>query len=187
MEKQIAIIGAGISGLLACKYTLSKGFHPIVFEAKSSIGGVWTNTVETTKLQTPKPFYQFSDFPWPESVTEVFPNQHQVCDYVQSYAEHFDLLKHIRFNSKVLAINYEGPSNEEMQCWSSWGGDGEAFSSRGKWKVEVQDTYSLKYEVCKKHKILFNVCTSIVLRFKKLIKNTGIPSGFYDPLCRAVQ
>lgn len=147
MEKQIAIIGAGLSGLLACRYTFSKGFHPIVFEATSSIGGVWTKTVETTKLQTPKPFYQFSDFPWPDSVTDDFPNQHQVLDYIESYAQRFDLLKHIEFNTKVVGINYEGPSQEEMESWSLWGGTGEPFSSRGKWKVQVQDTQTLSTEV----------------------------------------
>ncbi|KAK9944348.1 hypothetical protein M0R45_009921 [Rubus argutus] len=77
MGKQVAIIGARTSGLLACKYTLSKGFQPIVFESSSSIGGVWTKTVEKTKLQTPKAAFQFLDFPWPSSVKEDFPNQNQ--------------------------------------------------------------------------------------------------------------
>ncbi|XVE67292.1 hypothetical protein DITRI_Ditri08aG0148900 [Diplodiscus trichospermus] len=137
MERQVAIIGAGISGLLACKYTLSKGFHPIVFESQSSIGGVWTKTFETTKLQTPKPRYQFSDFPWPSTVTEDFPNQRQVLDYVESYAKHFDLLRHIMFNTKVSGIEYEG-FQDEIKAWSLWGGTGEPFSSKGKWKVIVE-------------------------------------------------
>ncbi|XP_048337307.2 probable flavin-containing monooxygenase 1 [Ziziphus jujuba] len=140
MERKVAIVGAGTSGLLACKYALSRGFKPIVFESRGGIGGVWIKTVETTKLQTPKPVYQFSDFPWPASVTEDFPNQHQVFDYIESYARHFDLLKHIKFNTKVLGIEYEGPSEEEMQCWSLWGGNGEPFSSNGKWRIQVQDT-----------------------------------------------
>nr|GFB27449.1 probable flavin-containing monooxygenase 1 [Tanacetum cinerariifolium] len=38
-KKQIAIIGAGIAGLVACKYCISKGFKPIVFEFESRIGG----------------------------------------------------------------------------------------------------------------------------------------------------
>ncbi|KAG6653608.1 probable flavin-containing monooxygenase 1 [Carya illinoinensis] len=147
MERQVAIIGAGISGLLACKYTLSKGFHPIVFEAKSSIGGVWTKTVETTKLQTPKPAYQFSDFPWPSSVKEDFPDQHQVFDYIQSYARHFDLLRHVKFNTKVVSIEYEGPSEEEMHSWSMWGSAGEPFSSKGKWKIVAGDALGLSTEV----------------------------------------
>ncbi|XP_062024486.1 probable flavin-containing monooxygenase 1 isoform X2 [Rosa rugosa] len=147
MEKRVAVVGAGISGLLACKYTLSKGFHPIVFESTSTIGGVWTKTVETTKLQTPKAFYQFSDFPWPSSVTEDHPNQNQVLEYVQSYARHFDLLKHIKVNTKVCGIEYEGLSEDEMESWSFWGGTGEPFNSEGKWKVIVEDKQSLSTEI----------------------------------------
>ncbi|PON78490.1 Flavin monooxygenase-like [Trema orientale] len=149
MGRKIAIIGAGISGVLACKYVLSKGFEPIVFESRSGIGGLWTKTIETTKLQTPKPVYQFSDFPWPSSATELFPDQHQVLDYVESYARHFDLLKHIKFNSVVRSLEYEGPSEEEMGHWALWGGDGEAFASRGKWTLLVEEEDTKVVEVYK--------------------------------------
>ncbi|KAJ4715866.1 Flavin-containing monooxygenase [Melia azedarach] len=138
-KKQIAIIGAGISGLLACKYTLSKGFNPIVFETQSSTGGVWTKTLSTTKLQTPRSSYQFSDFPWPSSVTREFPTHDQVLDYVRSYAYHFDLVKHIKFNAKVVGIEFRGFSDEEMKSWKLWNGNGMPFGSHGKWKVLVKD------------------------------------------------
>ncbi|XP_050226843.1 probable flavin-containing monooxygenase 1 isoform X2 [Mercurialis annua] len=146
MEKEIAIIGGGISGLIACKYSLSKGFKPIVFESKSGIGGVWAKTIKTCCLQSSKQDYQFSDFPWPHSVQD-FPTQQQVMDYLNSYAKHFDLVKHIRFNHKVISIDYEGPSEEEMKSWSFWGGNGEAFSSKGKWNVEFQHTHTLFTQV----------------------------------------
>ncbi|KAL6965169.1 flavin-containing monooxygenase [Sarracenia purpurea var. burkii] len=147
MERQVAIIGAGVSGLLACKYTLSKGYRPVVFEAQSNIGGVWTKTIESTKLQTPKPLYQFSDFPWPDSVVEDFPPQHTVLHYVESYARHFDLLRHIKFNCKVISISYDGPPASEMQAWALWGGTGHPFSSKGKWNVTVHDTHALSTQV----------------------------------------
>ncbi|KAI3446336.1 hypothetical protein Pfo_003001 [Paulownia fortunei] len=147
MAAQIAIIGAGISGLLACKYTLSKGLNPIVFESRDKVGGVWTKTIQTTKLQTPKSLYQFSDFPWPPSVAQDFPSQKQVLEYLQSYAHHHDLLKHIKLNSRVLSLSYDGPSEEEMQKWTLWGGTGEPFGPKGKWKVTVQDTRRLCTEV----------------------------------------
>ncbi|KAK4340518.1 hypothetical protein RND71_041980 [Anisodus tanguticus] len=137
LERRIAIIGAGISGLLACKYCLSKGFDPIVFESESSVGGVWTKTIESTKLQTPKPFYQFSDFPWPDSVTQMFPGQHAVQEYIESYASHFDLIRHIQFHSKVLSLSYEDGDSISGD-WNLWG---------RKWNVNVQDTRTLSTKV----------------------------------------
>ncbi|PIA46850.1 hypothetical protein AQUCO_01500412v1 [Aquilegia coerulea] len=147
MEKRVAIIGAGISGLIACKYMSAKGFNPVVFEVKDSIGGVWTRTVETTKLQTPKDAYQFSDFPWPSSVTEEFPDHNQVLEYIESYARHFDVLQYIKFQTKVLAVDYEGPSDEEMVAWDLWGGTGEPFSSKGKWNITVENTQNKSTEI----------------------------------------
>lgn len=137
MEKKIAIIGAGISGLLACKHTMEKGFNPIVFEAQSCTGGVWSKTIESTKLQTPKSFYQFSDFGWPPSVKDTFPDHCQVLEYIQSYAVQFNILPMIKFDSKVIDIDYF--SEEDMGRWDLWGGYGEPFSPTGKWNITIQN------------------------------------------------
>lgn len=139
MEKMIAIIGAGISGLLACKHTLEKGFKPTVFEARNHIGGVWCQTLESTKLQTPKSFYQFSDFPWPDWVTENFPDHNQVMEYLHAYATHFNLFPLIKFNTKVVCIDRLEPVDKDELSWDLWGGTGEPFWPAGKWNVTVQD------------------------------------------------
>ena len=144
----MGIIGAGISGLLACKYTLSKGYTPVVFESQGGAGGVWINTFQTTKLQTPKSYFQFSDFPWPSSVKEDTPDHSQVLDYVQSYAPHFNLVRHIKFNSRVVRIEFEGAADEELQAWELWGGNGEPFGPEGKWRITVENTQTLSTRVC---------------------------------------
>ncbi|PIA46966.1 hypothetical protein AQUCO_01500479v1 [Aquilegia coerulea] len=140
MDRQVGIIGAGVSGLLACKYVLKAGYNPIVFEAKTSIGGVWAHTSETTKLQNHKQQYEFLDFPWPSSVKEDFPDHNQVMDYLESYARQFDLQQYIRFNCRVMAIDYEGVSDEEMVTWDLWGGTGDPIIPKGKWNITVEDT-----------------------------------------------
>lgn len=146
-KKQVAIIGAGISGLVACKYCLSKGFEPVVFESESDIGGVWAKTIKTTRLQQPKTMYQFSDFPWPSTVTDVFPTQQQIHDYLRSYAKRFDLAPYIKLHSKVKGISYDGPWSD---TWSLWNGTGEPFPPQGKWNVTVENTQSSISQVSQK-------------------------------------
>ncbi|XP_072068171.1 probable flavin-containing monooxygenase 1 isoform X4 [Arachis hypogaea] len=146
MEKRVAIIGAGTSGLLACKYTLEKGFNPIVFEAEEGVGGLWRHTIEFTKLQTTISTYQFSDFSWHSFAKEESPNSQQMLHYLNSYAQHFSLFPYIKFNSKVMEVEYVGESSEEMEIWELWGGNGRPFFSKGTWHIAVQDTKNFSRE-----------------------------------------
>ncbi|XP_028202882.1 putative flavin-containing monooxygenase 2 [Glycine soja] len=115
---KIAIIGAGVSGIAASKQL--SHHNPLVFEASDSIGGVWRHcSYNSTKLQSHRRDYEFSDFPWPQRESSEFPTHLEILDYLHSYAEHFDVLKNIRFNSKVVEIRYVG---DQEDLSSSFGG-----------------------------------------------------------------
>ena len=71
MERRVAIIGAGTSGLVACKYLIEFGFNPIVFEVDDGVGGLWRHTMDSTKLQNNKQMFQFMDFPFDLSLNHL--------------------------------------------------------------------------------------------------------------------
>jgi cation diffusion facilitator CzcD-associated flavoprotein CzcO len=108
-DMQIAIIGAGCSGLAALKQLKEAGMTQVVcFEQNSRIGGNWayspdeshSSVCETTHLISSKGMSQFSDFPMPDNYPD-YPSHEQVLDYFEAYAAHFQLMPFIRLNTKV--------------------------------------------------------------------------------------
>ncbi|TYH15382.1 hypothetical protein ES288_A05G037400v1 [Gossypium darwinii] len=133
---KIGVIGAGVSGIAAAKQLYHH--NPVVFEASDSIGGVWrTCAYNSTKLQSARKSYEFSDFPWPNRDDPSFPTHVEVVDYLESYAKHFDLLKFVKFNSKVMELRFVG-----QQGTTELGGNGGAFGSplqgHPVWQIAVQ-------------------------------------------------
>ncbi|TVU11703.1 hypothetical protein EJB05_45305, partial [Eragrostis curvula] len=138
-QKRVAIVGAGPSGLAACKHLLARGFLPVVFDAGAAVGGVWRRTMASTRLQTPAAPYRFSDFPWPEDVASSFPRHDQVAAYMAAYAARFGVLERVRFGCTVLGASYVGATEREVAAWERWSGNGEAFGDgTGEWHLTVR-------------------------------------------------
>ncbi|OCT82908.1 hypothetical protein XELAEV_18025443mg [Xenopus laevis] len=110
MVKNVAVIGAGISGLAAIKSCLEEDLEPTCFERSDDIGGLWrfTDNVEDGRASiykslvtnASKELMCLSDFPMPEDFPNFLPHQ-KFFEYCRMYAEHFKLLKYIRFKTKT--------------------------------------------------------------------------------------
>ncbi|NXU17414.1 FMO4 monooxygenase, partial [Pardalotus punctatus] len=113
MVRRVAVIGAGAGGLASIKCCLDEGLEPTCFESSEDIGGVWRYTDSTDDRRvsvyrsvitnTSKEMSCFSDFPFPEDFPSYLPHS-LVLEYFRMYAQHFDLLRYIRFQTTVLSV-----------------------------------------------------------------------------------
>ncbi|CAG9311402.1 unnamed protein product [Blepharisma stoltei] len=102
-HNSVAIIGAGPSGLAACKSTLEVGLSPTVFEKASHLGGLWKGHQgiwDKMLTNLSKFSCSFSDFPWDDN-SPMFPNQEELLSYLLRYADHFNLHSYILYNREV--------------------------------------------------------------------------------------
>ena len=117
--RNVAVIGAGAAGLCAAKHLLGKGMAVTVFEVGTRIGGLWvyendnglSGAYESLHVNSENKVTAYKDFPFPESAP-IYPDHVQMAQYLVDYAERFDLRRHIRFNSKVAAV--------EQQAGAGW-------------------------------------------------------------------
>ncbi|XP_059334145.1 dimethylaniline monooxygenase [N-oxide-forming] 2-like isoform X1 [Ammospiza nelsoni] len=130
MVRRVAVIGAGAGGLASIKCCLDEGLEPTCFEQSQDIGGVWRYTDSTDSKRitvyrsvitnTSKEMSCFSDFPFPEDFPNYLPHS-LVLEYLRMYTQHFNLLRHIRFQTTVLSVR---------KCPD--------FSTSGRWEVVTE-------------------------------------------------
>ncbi len=102
-EKQL-IIGAGFVGLGIAQALQSANIAYDQVDASDEIGGNWYNGVyETVHIISSKKVTQFSHFPMPDHYPD-FPSGKQVWEYLNDFAEHFQLRDKIELNRKVIDV-----------------------------------------------------------------------------------
>ncbi|CAH1788030.1 unnamed protein product [Owenia fusiformis] len=133
--KSVCIIGAGVSGLVAIKACLEEKLQVTCYEQHDKLGGVWYYTEEVRPNQGPsayatlvtnssKDMMAFSDYPMPPQYPPYLPWE-KFTEYLQNYADHFNLAKHITFNTKVVSVD---PVEDKEGRWKVCVSNGDSKS-----------------------------------------------------------
>lgn len=125
MAKKVAVIGAGVSGLSSIKCCLDENLEPTCFERSGDFGGLWkfadtskdgmTRVYRSLVTNVCKEMSCYSDFPFQEDYPN-FMSHEKFWDYLREFAEHFDLLKYIRFKTTVRSVT-KRPDFSETGQW----------------------------------------------------------------------
>ncbi|HVL56296.1 MAG TPA: NAD(P)-binding domain-containing protein [Burkholderiaceae bacterium] len=127
----VCIIGAGSSGVAAAKALLQRQVPIEGFEIGSDIGGMWryqndnglSAAYRSLHIDTSRRNLGYPDHPLPDSCPD-FPSHAEVLQWLDSYAQRFDVKRHFRFRCRVERI---------------------APEADGGWRVTLDDGESRRY------------------------------------------
>lgn len=110
--KQVCIVGAGSSGIVAAKVLKENGVNFDCFEKGSDIGGNWrfnndngvSSAYRSLHINTNRKVMAFADFPMPDDYP-MYPHHSHIIQYFEDYVEHFGIRKYITFNTAVTDIS----------------------------------------------------------------------------------
>ncbi|MET9763706.1 NAD(P)-binding domain-containing protein [Streptomyces sp. NPDC006372] len=113
MRKNVCVIGAGPSGLVAVKELLDEGHSVTCFERSTEIGGVFRSGVgadeagayDSTMLTISNYMMTFSSFPPPENQERRFWSAGEYRQYLLDFTEKFHLGPTIQGGTDVLSIS----------------------------------------------------------------------------------
>lgn len=103
-----AVIGAGPSGLAAARALCTRGIDIDGYEASHRVGGLWdienprSTMYESAHLISSRTTTEFAEFPMRTSAD--YPSHRVLRGYFQEYADHFDLTRLFRFETKVVRL-----------------------------------------------------------------------------------
>lgn len=145
---KLCVIGAGAAGLCAVKNGIDFGCEVTAFEQSNGVGGTWNYTDEVGKdkngldihssmyqgllTNAPKEVMGYPTEPFPDGERSYIPAE-DVLNYYISYADKFELRRHIKFEHYVVRVQ---PIQDES------------------WEVIVQDMSTKVYSTHNFHAVL---------------------------------
>src|SRR5215831_1218802 len=115
MERHVAVLGAGCSGLAAMKALRELGVAVEGIERGSDVGGLWrydndnglSAAYASLRTNVSRSRMQYPSFPMPGSYGD-FPGHREMAAYLSAYADAFSLRGSIRFGTTVERLEPAG-------------------------------------------------------------------------------
>lgn len=129
---KVCVIGAGASGLAAIKNLLEHGFGVDCYERETGVGGAWnwrhdrSPVYASAHLISSKPSTQFPDFPMPDWWPD-YPHHSQLLSYLERYADHFDLRRHVWFGTEVIRVRPAAGGGWDVTTRGTGSGSGRTY------------------------------------------------------------
>ncbi|GED97413.1 flavin-containing monooxygenase [Gordonia crocea] len=110
-DVQIAIIGAGFSGLGAAIKLTQNGFTDyVVIDRGADFGGTWRdNTYPGAACDVPSNLYSYS-FALNPGWTRTYSHQAEIHSYINDVAKRHDIASHTRFGTEVVDARWDEAS-----------------------------------------------------------------------------
>jgi cyclohexanone monooxygenase len=129
-RSDVIVVGAGFAGMYALYRFRNQGLQVVVVEAASDVGGTWYwNRYPGARCDVPSLEYSYGfsealeqEWDWPE----VFSAQPDILRYANHVADRFDLRKDIRFNTRVVSVEFIEAHNR----WRLTSAQGETFEAQ---------------------------------------------------------
>ena len=133
IDTRVAIVGAGSSGIAACRVLAERAIPFDCFEKGSGVGGLWryendnalASAYRCLHMNTSRETAAYTDHPMPDDYPD-FPHHTQVLAYLEDHVERFELRDRIRFRTEVT--NTEPVDGVWEVTWRT--ADGQIHSER---------------------------------------------------------
>jgi putative flavoprotein involved in K+ transport len=97
----VVVVGGGQAGLAMAWHLARRGLRLVVLEAGPEVGHVWRSRWDSLTLFTPAQYNSLPGMPFP-ALADTYPTKAPVADYLEAYANAFDLP--VRLNARVVEL-----------------------------------------------------------------------------------
>jgi cation diffusion facilitator CzcD-associated flavoprotein CzcO len=110
---QVAVIGAGPSGLATLKALTDRGVPARCFDPGDRVGGLWvlggprSSAYRTLHLNTSRTRTEFADYPMPAGWPD-YPDHARIAEYLHDYADNHGLLDRVSLRHTVEHVTRAG-------------------------------------------------------------------------------